>query len=537
MINENYSKYRLKQGFSLVELILSLAILAVLTSTIIIVLSYMNKVTLVKGKKFDAVNYGQEAMEALLSLKDEDFIAIDPGSTPKTYYVSVNETSQTWDLTQVPDETTVPSENGMKRIVTLERVLANGTPTTPKIIKATITVKWNAINGMSDRISLEILLSSWSRNLNAVLQNSWCEVDVQTEVNRNIDGNQRARKIALNSNTVFTAMGLDLAVGSHALAKVVHTPPTLGAPTYGDGYITDSIATLGNYVFVSTDSNQEEVVIYDISSTPTKVGFFDATGCDCKSPVDIYARNVSGTKVVYLLMSDRLIIFNVTTIGGSTSQPKMSEYILPAKAKSLYIRSNFAFVGFADNDANLHMKILNISNLNNIQEIANAELDLGNTGVTEVKQIYSTPDTSRTYVMTNKITGVGQPELFLIDSSNKASMSVLDTYDSGTMDPNAFAVITADNIIIAGSVSNPASEDVLKVVEGVKDDNPTECFALTGTTYNTIYDMEFRNDTSGPTPSTYLYITTNDTNELKVLTSDFDVEGGGESSQIPIDRF
>lgn len=528
---------KIKRGFSLVELILSLAILAVLTSTILVVLSYMNKVTVIKGKKFDAVNYGQEAMEALLSIKDDDFSLLDPGSSPKTYYLSVNETSQTWELTEVASENLVPEEGGLKRIITLERFLAEGTPAVPRIIKAVITVKWSADEGMGDRVSLEVLLSSWSRSLNAVVQNSWCELDVSSLTVKDLAGSDKARKLAINSNTILTSMGQDLSVGSHALGKVVHSAPsTLGTPSYGDGYITYSVATLGNYSFLTTDSNEEEVVIYDISATPTKAGFFDATGCDCKTPVDIFARNVSGTKVVYLLMTDRLILFDASTINGSTSQTKLSEYVLPEKAKSLFIRSNYAFIGFYDNDANLHMKILNVSNLNNIEEVPNAELDLGNTEVTEVRQIYSTGDTSRTYLLTNKVVGLGQPELYVINSSDKANMSILDTYDAGDMDPSAFTVITQDNIVLGGTVADPVTQSPLKVIEGLEIDNLTQCYEYVNSSIESIYDLKVRNDTGGVDPRTYLYLTTGETaGELMVLSTGYDefVEG---ANQIPIDR-
>ncbi|MBP9758832.1 hypothetical protein KBD45_03985 [Candidatus Dojkabacteria bacterium] len=257
------------------ELILSIAILAILTSSIIVVLAYVNKVTSVKGKKLDAVNYAQEGVEAILSIKEEDFASLDPGAETKFYHLEV--ASDLWDLVEYPDEN-VPVENGLQRVITVQRVLFEGDPPTARILKVKVEVKWTQLEGAGNSIFIEKLISNWSKNLNAVnIQTDWCQSNFDSLSEVDIIGEQKARKISVNSDDVVVSTGMDLAAGSKTFAKFVQGQTTLSAPLYSAGYISKAIFNLNEKVYVATDSNKEEIVIYDVSETIQKEGI-DAIG-------------------------------------------------------------------------------------------------------------------------------------------------------------------------------------------------------------------------------------------------------------------
>lgn len=838
------------------ELILSIAILAILTSSIIVVLAYVNKVTSVKGKKLDAVNYAEEGMEALLSIKEEDFASLDPGSELKYYHLEV--VNDLWKLVEFPDEN-VPVENGLQRVISIQRVLFEGDPPTARILKLKVEVKWTQLEGTGNSVFIEKLISNWSKNINAVIQTDWCQTNFDSLSEIDIIGEQRARDISVSTSDIIVSTGLDLSAGSKTFARFVQNTDTLSAPIYSTGYISKAIFSLDQRAYVATDSNKEEVVVYDISDSTSqvnivatggtvteyvgdgtngvlgvkyrvhtfsttgnstfnvtaapvnaqvevfawgggggggtvggwtygaaggaggaargsleigsdktysvvigggggvnsynagaltcvagggacaswnnsdnrygsggggysglfdttisqanaliiagggggggssragtgnaggagggsdgengfspydgktayrgvggsqiaagadascnsvnttggqgalqggrskvnsyggaggggywggsgggysesntmggggggsgyfnpiyvssavltagsgttpgdsnnplrgtagnagavatagtagkviiryplitetrtfeKIGFFNASGCDCKSPLDIFVKSAGGTTTGFVLMEDSLVTFDATTPIANITMPQLDQFNLPYIAKSFYIRGNYAFIGFEDNNENLLLKVLDVSDPSDIQEVTSGELTTLSADITEIRDVYANADTSRVYLLTNKIDGL-EPEFLVLDSSNKAAMSLIDSYDttgSSDFEPTIFSFVANDIAVIGGSVSDPITMPVIQIVEGLTSDDPVSCNSLVDSTYDTIYDIKSRIGSFNGNTVTYLYITTNDTKELKVLRGMYEGVGpNGDPTQRQITRF
>lgn len=528
-----------KSGFSLVELILSLAILAILTSSIIVVLAYVNKVTSVKGKKLDAVSYAQEGIEAVLSLKEEDFSSLDPGPTAKYYHLQI--ASDLWSLVEYPDDN-VPVENGMQRIVTVERVLFEGDPPVARILKVKIEVRWTQLGGSSESIVIEKLISNWSRSINAVnIQTDWCQTTFDSISEIDVIGDATARDIAIDSTNVLISTGLDLDAGSKTFARFVHENNTPSAPSYISGYISSKLSVLNQRAYVVSDSNKEEVVIYDINETPfQKIGYFNAAGCDCKSPIDIFVKSGAGLTTGYLLMDDTIITFNASAPVPDASVPTLDQFTFEHPATTFYIRGNYAFIGFKDNPDNLHLKVLDVSDPYNIQEVSGGELTSLSGTIEEIRDVYLNSDTSRTYILTDNRAEVGEAEFIVLDSSTKGAMSVIDSYDTTAdtdFEPAAFSIVANDIGVIVGEVSDPLTMPVLHVVEGIVTDDPVVCNTMLADNFDTIYDVDNRTGTYEGNTVTYLYLVTNDSDELKILKGQYDGVGPNDDpNQKPISR-
>lgn len=552
----NLKSFNKKSGFSLVELILSLAIISVLTSSMIVVLSYVNKATSIKGKKLDAVSYAQEGLEAIFSIRDSNYSELDPGSSPQMYKLQIPENEDYWELIGVSDEDEIESTTkGLKRIIEIERVLADGDPVVARIVKVTVTVKWTTFAGLTDSVTIDSLVSNWIAETSAVVQNSWCDPEVAENFSsyesRDVEGVSRGRRVAVgsaggNTGNIAIATGLDFTAGSKTFVKYPYNSSNVLVPTSTTGYISKAIATLGNYVYVASDSNKEELVIYDVSNATTKVGFFNATNCDCKQPVDIQLRTISATKIAYMLMNDKFIAVDISTPNGVQSQTELGSKSLTRRASAFYVQGNYAYIGYEKNDNNTHISVLNISNLNSITQVS--QFNLGNNIVEDIKQIYVSENSDELYVLTEYAETAD--ELYLVDSSTPSALSVIDSYDSGSIIPNAFAVTSSENIVLAGEESGGGTIELVNIGRDINE-IPQSLQACGGggtlpdTPFDIVYDMDTRvnseiRDVDGvltQVNTTYVYLITNDDQELKIIKGQSsDVNENIDENKRPIQR-
>jgi prepilin-type N-terminal cleavage/methylation domain-containing protein len=89
-----------KDGFTLIEILVALALSLILISGIIALLSYSLKVNLIGEHKLQATSYAQEALEAVINIKDNDWPTFAGYQIGKAYYPVYSGAPPTWSLVQ-----------------------------------------------------------------------------------------------------------------------------------------------------------------------------------------------------------------------------------------------------------------------------------------------------------------------------------------------------------------------------------------------------------------------------------------------------
>lgn len=150
----NFSKnilYKKSRGFSVVEAILSIAIFAMIATSIVGTIFYAQQDTRYAGVKTRATVLAEEGLEAVQSIRDEDYAQL---STPGTYGLSITANKWVLNLGQ-PDSTGIP--NIFTRQITIENI---SLPDVGNSKKITSTVTWNYLS-RNGTVSLVSYLTNW----------------------------------------------------------------------------------------------------------------------------------------------------------------------------------------------------------------------------------------------------------------------------------------------------------------------------------------------------------------------------------------
>ena len=69
-------------GFSLVEVLLALAVFAVIATFVVVAFSYGEESTVLSGSSARATSLASEGLDAIENLRDEDFASVPDGTRP-----------------------------------------------------------------------------------------------------------------------------------------------------------------------------------------------------------------------------------------------------------------------------------------------------------------------------------------------------------------------------------------------------------------------------------------------------------------------
>jgi len=158
-------RYKNQKGIGMVEVIVSLAVIAITFWSFFELARYNLKIQEQSRFKIEALNLAAEAMEATRSVRDEDWNNIDPLVSGTRYYPAIS--ANKWTLSS----TDPGAINGFyDRWVTVEEVFRDGNDDiavagvqdteTRKII---VIVEWNDHGTIRD-ITLTSYLTSWTNN-------------------------------------------------------------------------------------------------------------------------------------------------------------------------------------------------------------------------------------------------------------------------------------------------------------------------------------------------------------------------------------
>lgn len=305
------------KGFTLLEVMLAVAILAMLVIGFAGAWVYGQDALVSSGNRMRALLLAEEGLDALRNIRDQSYANILVGTH------GLSTTSNQWTLTGSSDV------NGIfTRSVAVGAVDANR-----RMATATVTWKQNAVR--SGSVSLTTQLTNW-------LRTGW-NLIVRTFV-LNFAGTTNFLRVQVLGNYAYVIRD---GAGTDLLIFNVATPdaPVLAGQLSTSGTAT-GLFVLGNYAYISTTANASELVIVNVSNpaTPAVVGTFNDAGT-----ADAVAVTVKGS-VAYLLLASENEFVSV-----NVSNPALPALLgatnLTGVPTDITVQSSSAFVSSTDNAA------------------------------------------------------------------------------------------------------------------------------------------------------------------------------------------
>lgn len=452
------------KGQSLVEVLLALAIAAVVLPSLLtgIVASREGKAQ--QAERLQATALMREAMEAVRNIRDRGWLNVSASGT----YHPVN-SGGVWSLV-------LGIENliGYSRSLVISDVFrdasgaiaASGTldPSTKKVVAV---VSWTT--PYPSQVSSTMYFTRFRDNLahvettqadfnpgtkvSTVVTNNaggevtlggpglsdWCSPNLGSNPQVDLPKNGVANAVHAIPGKIFAGTGDNSSGVSYATVEVTNppvNPPTASVTNTFNGYKTNAMFGENNYAYLATDNNTKEIVIVDItSSTPTEEGVFNAPG---NGNGDSIA--VSGN-TGFMTSGNTLYSFDLSTKLGS--RPVVGSLTLVGGGKKIVVQGTLAYVVI--DSSTTQLQIIDISNPASMVVIGQALVN----GL-EGRDVYIKADASRAYLVTAN--SASESEFFVIDISTKiGNRPTLGTYNTNGMDPKGVTAVSGNKALIVGT--------------------------------------------------------------------------------------
>jgi prepilin-type N-terminal cleavage/methylation domain-containing protein len=347
---------RIKKGFSLIEVILSVSLLGLIAVSFGSVLVYNQQGSRIAGDRSRAALLAEEGLEAVRNIRDAGFSGIVAG----TY--SLTSTGNKWGLSTTYPETIdifrrkidiTDLSADRKRVVSTVGWTDNGNYR--EVVETTYLNNWMK-SGLSDwsSISIESGISLSGTN----------GIDVVTEGNY-------AYILRAVAQPYFTIVDITDPSNPTVVGSCPNSNCTLSTSL-------QDVVVSGDYAYVTSTNNNAELQIIDISdkANPRRVGVYNAPGTQDANGL-FYAngllymtRNYSGTSG-----QDEFYIMNVS---DPTNPVVVDSLSLEDNALDVVVSGNYAYLASADNSR--EFQVINVSNPANISLTGRYALNITGTG-------------------------------------------------------------------------------------------------------------------------------------------------------------
>lgn len=482
------NRYNHERGQTLVEILIALALSAILLPALITGLVSSREGKVQQRERSQATALVREAREAVRQLRELGWSYVSVNGTYHPVPVGTN-----WTLVSGPE-----SINGQTRSIVITdvyrdssgNITASGGTEDPSTKKVTVTVSWNALFASS--VTSVLYISRFTNQ--AFTQTSVADFTAGTQTNTTItnasDGEVTlgaggggdwcspnlsitaidlpksgvANGLTAIEGRVFAGTGDNSSGVSFANVPVANTnPPTAAVAGTFDGYKTNAVFGETNYAYLATDTNSKEIEIIDLTNYDAgtgkyaEAGYFNAPGNGNGNGVV-----VSGS-IGYMTDGDTLYNFDLTSKSGSRSILDANGVTLAGTGYKLAVVGNYAYV--AIDSTTTQMQIVDISNSSNLTIVGTAQLNAQ--GAVDV---FVNSSGTRAYIVTK--TSASQNELFIIDVSTKSgSHSAIGNYDTSGMNPKGVTVVPGNKVIAVGT----GGTYQYQVIDIVNETNPVLC--------------------------------------------------------------
>ncbi|KKP37474.1 MAG: hypothetical protein UR23_C0003G0009 [Candidatus Roizmanbacteria bacterium GW2011_GWA2_32_13] len=284
----------------------------------------------------------------------------------------------------------------------------------------------------------------------------WCTPGDPTVI-KDLSGQGEAKGVIASAGRAFVGTGQN--ASSKAFYNISVAIPGSGAPvvtelgTYDPpgGFKTNDTygQTLGSnyFAYLATDKNNSEVIVLKTNNNiPEKTMEIDLPNNVNANSIFVegdmlYVTTSDSNLYRYLLSSDRT---SANAKGSITLKINGNQVV----GKKIYVVNSYVFI--AVDSTSYQFKIIDGTDQVTLKDITNGQIQLSDkVGV----GVFARSDSNRAYVVTALSTTSGKSEFFIVDTTNKGSLSIKAQYDTvanGDMDPKAVTLVTGNKAIIVG---------------------------------------------------------------------------------------
>jgi len=402
-------KYR--QGFSLVEIILTVALFSMFAVGFSGIIIYGEEGVRISGNQDRALFLAYEGVEAVRSIRDEDF---------------ANLTNGTHGLAEISDVWNFSGSSDLSDIYTRDITISNYDTNIKEIVSR---VTWQQNLQRTGETSVRTLLSFWQEI--ASLVGDW-SVPLLNDVS---DTDSNSNGIAIDSNDDHAFLGTARNGTDNFFSFDISDPVNVSQEDVisVSGQIGDVVVS-GDYAYVSSTQNNAEITVVDISN-PGNLSIadtFNLTG----------NQNMRGLYVdgdyLYATRDSSSTEFAIFDISTPTSISLEGSLNLSSSYRDVYVSGNRAYLVGDENSAEL--SVVDISTPTAPVEIATLDLSGNNNA-------FSTDGYGSTLFI-----GRANGEISIVDISG--SPSLITSFDPGSAVRGIEAVSSIKYIFIAGDSNN-----------------------------------------------------------------------------------
>lgn len=541
MSNATDEQENSQNGFSLVELLVALAIFAMVITSVAFFSSQVMQGDERNERRVKALLQIRQTMDILLMHKDSLWMTILENADGLAKHIEyVDNEYQIFDGEISIDDITyyfiiesairdvsgnISEGSGVEDIhtkkITLTAVWKDDFGVEHSVESVMFVNDWNTkawvetsttdfLQGALDQTEI-VNVGDGAVQLIPKLYSNWCLPELMI-TSHDLPGNAVGNVITADPGNAYAGTGKEFTdPGSMSFMHMLVTnedPPIVNVTSSFSGYVVNDIFGEPGYAYLATTNDSKEVVILDISGVPyVEIGWFDAPGTS--DGLSVYVVGNRG----YLTQGRDLRVFDLTSKTGARPQLgtiRASPSQLPfmtATVTDVMVVGNYAYCSLY-NDW-YEMTIVNISNPASMSITAKCDFNWA-----QATALFVSPDGNRTYIGTGSSSG---REFFIVNTSNKSSCSMVGSYETNGMSVKGLSVI--DNRAIL--VGRNAEEYQVVILDN--EANPTRCGGMQMN--SGISDVSTVNYDG----TLYSYILTGDTGgELKIIRGGLDIGGGSD---------
>lgn len=430
MIHNSY-----QNGFSLIEVILSSAIFALLVTALVGAYLYGQEATALAGNRARAVMLAEEGLEASRNIRDASYSNLTLG----THGLQIS--SNQWGFSGTADVT----DSFFTRQIVVSSVDANHK-------NVTSTVSWQQNPVRTGTVSLITRFTNWLGTRKGLAPSLFGTLDL-TVANSGHD-TADAISIASQGNYVYLGRATNPANEFFTINVTDPANPSVSGQLALGGDPNDIVVN-GNYAYIASSDNSAELTIVDISNpaSPLVAATFDLTaGNSGNANADGLAVVIGKTNYVYLTRSTsggkEFYVFDIST---PTSPSLVGSVDLNGDLAEIVQSGNYAYGASSDNTQ--EFQVIDVTSVASPALVASLNLDEGDTAANGISIAMGTNT-----VYLGRDGSTGSPEFYIINVTTPASPFIISTLDIGTHIIKSLDYSASSSLVFFAN-KEPSSDD------------------------------------------------------------------------------